>query len=185
MRKVLKLILPLLAVVFLGSCLSSTNTQQGPELPPDKEETDKDYFELNINGQAWKFHKTRVTIKANADEGMPDYTVSLIAIDASNSITTDSKQVRIYFNAADLESLEGTNIALGDEFHITYRGLKETAAAKYTYKSGVMNISQESEKELKLSFGNLTTECRGSLIDPEEVTATLTISGTIMCQIAK
>ena len=182
--RILTLILSAFTLFAMQSCLaladtSNTNTSQNGN-NTDNNKTEE-YYKLTVNGSEWQIHKTKATLQANADQGLADYTATIIAVDASNSIVADSKQLRVNFNASDLESVMDKNLALDEDFNIMYRAKKESTASKYTHKSGIVVITESGEDYVKMSFNDLVVEYRGSLLNPDEVTATLSVNGTIKC----
>lgn len=182
--RIITLILTTFTLLSLTSCLSGIDTSSnngGNGGNGNNQDQTSDYYKLEVNGSTWQIHKSKAVIKENTGENQMDYTVTLIAVDASNTITLDSKQLYINFNADDLESLEGENIALSEDFNILYRGKNDFTQKKYVYKSGVMSISKLGTDYVEISFGNLNIENKGSLIDPNEVIATLSVNGTIKC----
>lgn len=185
--RIITFILSAFILFAMQSCLaltdtSNTNKDQNENNSGDKTE---EYYKLTVNGSSWQIHKTKATLQANADQGLADYTATIIAVDASNSIVADSKQLRVNFNASDLESVMDKNLALDEDFNIMYRAQKESTACKYSYKSGIMAITELGEDYAKITFNDLVVDYRGSLLDPEEVTATLSVSGSIKCAIKK
>ena len=186
--RIITLILSAFTLFAMQSCLaladtSNTNTSQNGN-NTDNNKTEE-YYKLTVNGSEWQIHSTKATIQANSNNNATDYTVSIIAIDASNSITADSKQLKVNFNASDLESAVGKNLATDEDFNVMYRAKKESTASKYTHKSGIVVITESGEDYAKMSFNDLVVEYRGSLLNPDEVTATLSISGSIKCAISK
>ena len=185
--RIVSFIFSAFALLAMQSCLalvdtSNANTNQNENNSDNKTEQ---YYKLTVNGSEWQIYNTKATIQANSNSNATDYTATIIAIDASNSVTADSKQLMVNFNASDLESVVGKNLANGEGFNVMYRSKKDVSACKYTYKSGIMAITESDEKSVKLSFNDLTMEYRGSLLNPDEVTATLSISGSIKCIISK
>ena len=139
-----------------------------------------DYYKLTVNGSEWKIHKSKAVIKANTDDNLMDYTVSIIAIDASNSINADSKQLNINFNASDLESVKSENLALSEGFNILYRAKDNFSTSKYTYQDGIMSITELEDDYVKINFSNLSMEKQNSIIIENQ---TLNIYGTIKCKL--
>ena len=118
--RIITFILSAFILFAMQSCLaltdtSNTNKDQNENNSGDKTE---EYYKLTVNGSSWQIHKTKATLQANADQGLADYTATIIAVDASNSIVADSKQLRVNFNASDLESVMDKNLALDEDFNI-------------------------------------------------------------------
>ena len=119
--RILTLISVLFTLFSLSSCLALTDTGEPNKTPGNNQNQEDDYLKLTVNGTQWQIHKSKAVLMSNTEEGTMDYTVAIIAVDASNSITADSKQLRINFNASDLESAVNKNIAGSEDFHILYR----------------------------------------------------------------
>ena len=167
----------------MQSCLSSfdTSSQNGINQNGQNGQNEaNDYYKLTVNGSEWKIHKSKAVIKANTDDNLMDYTVSIIAIDASNSINADSKQLNINFNASDLESVKSENLALSEGFNILYRAKDNFSTSKYTYQDGIMSITELEDDYVKISFSNLSMEKQNSIIIENQ---TLNIHGTIKCKL--
>ena len=181
--RIITFIVSILTIVSLQSCLSlvDTTSQNGgnPQNGQDNQNQTNDYYEINVNNSMWQIHKSKSTIKANTEEGEMDYTISIIAINASNSITEDSKQLKINFNASDLESVKSKNLALSEGFNILYRAEKQLSEEEYFYRDGIMSITDISDDNIKLTFSNLKLESQNSILLENKI---LTIHGTLKCE---
>ena len=94
--RIITLILTTFTLLSLTSCLSGIDTSSnngGNGGNGNNQDQTSDYYKLEVNGSTWQIHKSKAVIKENTGENQMDYTVTLIAVDASNTITLDSKQL--------------------------------------------------------------------------------------------
>lgn len=178
--RILTLISVLFTLFLLSSCLALTDTGESNKTPGNNQNQEDNYYKLTVNDSQWQIHKSKAVLMSNTEEGTMDYTVAIIAVDASNSITADSKQLRINFNALDLESVVNKNIAGSEDFHILYRPAKQFAAIKFTYDSGIMSITEIGKDYVKLNFSNLKLKYQSAIVGVEEK---LSINGSIKCML--
>lgn len=181
--KILFAIFTLCAAVCLSSCISAENN--GSVTPGNIGTTAKAY-ELSVNNNTWQIYESKITLTDNATQNAEnyeyDYTLTIIAADASNMVNAESKILTFNFDAANIEDLEGTNVADCENFHLLYRGKMETKASRYNYVSGRIAFTEIEEKGMGIVFNSLKLKgVGGNLLLPGEETPEITISGAIKC----
>lgn len=177
----LTLILSFVCLASMTSCIAGMEPSKGNTNTNGGSQPTTDIYSLEVNGQDWQIYKSNATLVANTEEGETDYTATLIAIDASNSLTVDSKQLHIHFDASDLESRVGENIALGEEFNITYRIKMNPKQLVFKRVSGQMSITEIKDGYVKFSFNNLKVNHTSGTTDFDIVNQDIVINGSIKC----
>ena len=175
------LILSFLSLAMMTSCLAGSDDKSGNLNGTGGSQPNVEIYTLEVNGKNWQIYKSDATLVANTDEDKTDYTASLVAVDASNSLTVDSKQLHIHFDASDLESVEGENISLDDKFNITYRIKMNPKQLVFKRVSGIMTITEVGEGYVKLGFNNLKVNHTSGTADFDIVNEDIVINGSIKC----
>ncbi|MBR5334520.1 MAG: hypothetical protein IKV33_07245 [Alistipes sp.] len=181
--KILFAIFTLCAAVCFTSCISTenqTNSGGNVNLPTTV------IYELSVNNSTWQIYDSKITLTDNAEQNPEsytyDYTITIIAADASNQVNADSKTLNFNFDANSIEDFKNENLATSENFHLLYRGKMETKASRYNYVSGRMTITEIGEKSMSIVFNNLKMKADGSnLLLPGEETPEMTINGAIKC----
>ena len=187
--RILFTILSLCTAVCLTSCIASvdTGTSSG------NVGTTVTVYELNVNGEAWSFYGSKISLTDNAQKNPEtyeyDYTLTLRAADASNMINAESKILTFNFDAENIEELKDTNFSDCENFHLLYRGKMESKAQTYTYQGGVMTITAIDKGVATIVFNSLkmktTSTADISSPLPDLQSKEITLSGEIKCTLPK
>lgn len=181
--KVLATILSILTVCSFTACIDSENSGSSNIGGTGSTITT---YELTVNDNTWTILPAKVILTDNAKKNPEtythDYTLTILAIDASNMINQDSKRLDISFNAEDLAELKDTNIAENEEFQITYRSSRDVKAVKYTTTEGIFSITEIDKKSATFVFNNLELEgISNTILLPGMDNPTLTVHGEVKC----
>ena len=177
-------LLSLFAAFALTSCLGSVET--GSSTDNNGGGSTPTLYELTVNKTTWQVYPSKVTLTDNAKEDpknyTSDYTLTIIAVDASNEIKKDSKRLTINFNADEIAELKDTNIAEQEGFSISYRAADEIKAVEYKPTEGVFTVSEVAEKSVTFVFNQLKLEGESNnILLPGESTLTLSVQGEVKC----
>ena len=127
--RILATLISLFTAFTLSSCLGSIDTGNiNNNGGGNGGDTTPKLYELTVNNTTWNIYPSKVILTDNAkndpENYTSDYTLTIIAVDASNMVNQDSKRLEIDFNADDIAELKDANIAEQEGFKISYRSAK-------------------------------------------------------------
>ncbi|MBR3702738.1 MAG: hypothetical protein IKM12_04235 [Alistipes sp.] len=184
--KILTALFSLLAVVSFSSCIGPDNS--GPNHNENGDGTTPTLYELTVNGIVWTIHPSKVVLtdnaKKNPENYTSDYTLTIIAVDASNMVNQDSKRLDIDFNADDIAELKDTNIAEQEDFKIKYRSAKDIKTVEYKPLEGIFTVTEAEKKSITFVFNRLKLEGKSNnILLPGTENPTLTVQGEVKCSL--
>lgn len=182
---VLSAIFSFLTLFTFTACIDSENSGNGNN---DNTSPEIKTYELTVNDKTWTILPAKVILTDNAKKNPEtythDYTLTIIAIDASNMVNQDSKRLDISFDAEDLNDLKNVNIAEDENFQILYRSAKDIKAIKYKTTDGIFTVSAIDKKTVSFAFNQLKLEGEsGGLLLPGIENPTLSIKGEVKCSL--
>lgn len=145
-------------------------------------------YELTVNNTTWHIYPSKVILTDNAkndpENYTSDYTLTIIAVDASNMVNQDSKRLDIDFNADEIEELKDTNIAEQEGFKIKYRSAKDLKAVEYKPLEGIFTVTEAEKKSITFVFNRLKLEGKSNnILLPGTENPTLTVQGEVKCSL--
>lgn len=172
-----------LFALTLTACIGADNTGGNRN---ENGGTTPTLYELTVNGIVWTIHPSKVVLtdnaKKNPENYTSDYTLTILAVDASNMVNQDSKRLDIDFNADEIEELKDTNIAEQEGFKIKYRGAKDLKAVEYKPLEGIFTVTEAEKKSITFVFNRLKLEGKSNnILLPGTENPTLTVQGEVKC----
>lgn len=172
-----------LFALTLTACIGPDNS--GPN-HNENGGTTPTFYELTVNGIVWTIHPSKVVLtdnaKKNPENYTSDYTLTIIAVDASNMVNQDSKRLDIDFNADDIAELKDTNIAEQEDFKIKYRSAKDIKTVEYKPLEGIFTVTEAEKKSITFVFNRLKLEGKSNnILLPGTENPTLTVQGEVKC----
>ena len=172
-----------LFALTLTACIGADNTGGNRN---ENGGTTPTLYELTVNGIVWTVHPSKVILtdnaKKNPENYTSDYTLTIIAVDASNMVNQDSKRLDIDFNADDIAELKDTNIAEQEGFKIEYRSAKDLKAVEYKRTEGIFTINEITKDNITFVFNRLKLEGKSNnILLPGTENPTLTVQGEVKC----
>lgn len=170
-------------ICSFSSCVgddSTGNSGSSGELPKPV------YYTISVNGKDWSVLSSKCFLIDNAKQSPDsyeyDYTMRIIAVDASNNLNADSKQLSINFNAEDIETIKGTNLAAQQEFNIQTRIANNARTLLFQRNSGVMTATKVEKEKIAFTFNELEVEADLPMALPgQPQTTSMVINGDIVC----
>ena len=186
LNKIFAAFMLIMAVAF-AAC--NENPPVGPGNGPNSGnggDTTPKLYELTVNNTTWNIYPSKVTLTDNAkndpENYTSDYTLTIIAVDASNMVNQDSKRLDIDFNADDIAELKDTNIAEQEGFKISYRSAKDLKAVEYKPLEGIFTGTEAEKKSITFVFNRLKLEGKSNnILLPGTENPTLTVQGEVKC----
>lgn len=175
-----------LFALTLTACIGPDNS--GPNHNENGDGTTPTLYELTVNGIVWTIHPSKVVLtdnaKKNPENYTSDYTLTIIAVDASNMVNQDSKRLDIDFNADDIAELKDTNIAEQEDFKIKYRSSKDIKTVEYKPLEGIFTVTEAEKKSITFVFNRLKLEGKSNnILLPGTENPTLTVQGEVKCSL--
>lgn len=175
-----------LFALTLTACIGPDNSD--PNHNENGDGTTPTLYELTVNGIVWTIHPSKVVLtdnaKKNPENYTSDYTLTIIAVDASNMVNQDSKRLDIDFNADDIAELKDTNIAEQEDFKIKYRGSKDIKTVEYKPLEGIFTVTEAEKKSATFVFNRLKLEGKSNnILLPGTENPTLTVQGEVKCSL--
>lgn len=175
-----------LFALTLTACIGPDNS--GPNHNENGDGTTPTLYELTVNGIVWTIHPSKVVLtdnaKKNPENYTSDYTLTIIAVDASNMVNQDSKRLDIDFNADDIAELKDTNIAEQEDFKIKYRSAKDIKTVEYKPLEGIFTVTEAEKKSATFVFNRLKLEGKSNnILLPGTENPTLTVQGEVKCSL--
>lgn len=172
-----------LFALTLTACIGADNTGN---INNNGGGTTPTLYELTVNGIVWTIHPSKVILTDNAkndpENYTSDYTLTILAVDASNMVNQDSKRLDIDFNADEIEELKDTNIAEQEGFKIKYRSAKDLKAVEYKRTEGIFTINEITKDNITFVFNRLKLEGKSNnILLPGTENPTLTVQGEVKC----
>ena len=185
--RILTTLISLFTAFTLSSCLGSIDTGNiNNNGGGNGGDTTPKLYELTVNNTTWNIYPSKVTLTDNAkndpENYTSDYTLTILAVDASNMVNQDSKRLDIDFNADEIEELKDTNIAEQEGFKIKYRGAKDLKAVEYKPLEGIFTVTEAEKKSITFVFNRLKLEGKSNnILLPGTENPTLTVQGEVKC----
>jgi hypothetical protein len=185
--RILATLISLFTAFTLSSCLGSIDTGNiNNNGGGNGGDTTPKLYELTVNNTTWNIYPSKVTLTDNAkndpENYTSDYTLTIIAVDASNMVNQDSKRLEIDFNADDIAELKDTNIAEQEGFKISYRSAKDLKAVEYKRTEGIFTINEITKDNITFVFNRLKLEGKSNnILLPGTENPTLSVQGVIKC----
>lgn len=185
--RILATLISLFTAFTLSSCLGSIDTGNiNNNGGGNGGDTTPKLYELTVNNTTWNIYPSKVILtdnaKKNPENYTSDYTLTIIAVDASNMVNQDSKRLDIDFNADDIAELKDTNIAEQEGFKIKYRSAKDIKVVEYKPLEGIFTVTEAEKKSATFVFNRLKLEGKSNnILLPGTENPTLTVQGEVKC----